>query len=104
VSFGSFPFAPVNGLLHGEGGSTAAPFPLDPCLATQSLSERTNSSAVLPLFFSGSRPIGIKLWFQAHFALELNLPFRLIYGLENAEQGVQLLYSSVQLALEKFKN
>jgi hypothetical protein len=84
VNISSFLLAPVNGLLDGEGGSTAAPFPLDPSQASQSLSERILSSASSSIFSSCSLRVGIEFCFQAHFALELNLPFRLIYGLENA--------------------
>jgi hypothetical protein len=36
------------------------------------------------MFSSGSSRIGINLPFQALLASELNWPFRLIYGLENA--------------------
>jgi len=78
VTCGSFRLAPVYGLLDGEGGSTAAPFPLDPSLATHLLSERILSSAAFSLRSSGSPRIGIKLYFQAHFALESILSFRLI--------------------------
>ncbi len=86
MSVGSFLLAPVHGLLAEEGGSTAAPFPLDPSLANQSTSERTLSSASFPFLSSGSLRVGIELCFQAHFALDSNVTFRLIYGLENAVQ------------------
>ncbi len=66
VNICSFLLAPVTGLLDGEGGSTAAPFPLDPSLANQSTSKRYS------LQHRGHSPL------RAHSALESNSAFRLI--------------------------
>jgi len=43
-------------------------------------------SAIFPLRFPGSPRIGINTCFQAHSALELNIVFRLTFGLENAHR------------------
>jgi hypothetical protein len=49
--------------------------------------DKTKKGAILQQSISGSSRIGIKVRFQAHPALESNLDFRLISGLENARQG-----------------
>ncbi len=94
-SINSFSLARVNTGLTGEGGSTASPFPLDPSPATELPTERTLFSAVIPMFCSGSLRIGMNLYFQAHLALEINSPFRLIYGLENAMPEVIIAGSAL---------
>src|SRR5665213_2472991 len=76
--------APVSTALTGEGGSSAAPSPLDPSLASPIHSIRRNYSSTSQCFTSGSSRIGIDLSLQAHSALELSFTFRLISGLGNA--------------------
>jgi hypothetical protein len=75
-------------VLAEEGGSSAAPFPLDPSPAALNTLMRRNDSKASPGFASGSLRIGIKLPFQAHSPLEPFLTFRLISGLENASNPV----------------
>src|SRR6185295_4685359 len=77
---------------QGKGAQSPPPSPAPHPLAHTTYKRRnTPKPSLSQSANSGSLRIGIKLPFQAHFALESNIDLRLIYGLEYATLAARLV-------------